>query len=141
MRVRALHDDFLKCGYNEVGLPYALAHKYPNAGQRWCWQYIFPAKDVSTDPRTGARRRHHTHKSMLQRAMKKALGLAGIPKPVSCHTLRHCFATHRLEAGADIRTVQELLGHKDVKTMMIYTHVMKKSGIDVCSPLDRDEIQ
>ncbi|MEW5818160.1 MAG: integron integrase [Spirochaetota bacterium] len=136
VRVKALHDDFLGRGYGDVELPYALMRKYPNAGREWGWQYVFPAKSVSTDPRTGVRRRHHIHESVLQRAVRNAARLAGICKPMGCHTLRHCFATHLLESGTDIRTVQELLGHSDVKTTMIYTHVMKKPGIGVRSPLD-----
>ena len=136
VRVRALHEDFLRRGYGDVELPYALIRKYPNAGQEWAWQYVFPARNISTDPRTGTRRRHHIHESVLQRAVKRAVTLSGIAKSVGCHTMRHCFATHLLESGTDIRTVQELLGHKDVKTTMIYTHVMKKPGIDVRSPLD-----
>jgi len=136
VRVKALHDDFLQRGYGEVELPYALVRKYPNAGREWAWQYVFPAKNISTDPRTGARRRHHIHESVLQRAVKHAVRLSGIPKHGGCHTMRHCFATHLLESGVDIRTVQELLGHKDVKTTMIYTHVMQKPGIDIRSPLD-----
>ncbi len=136
VRVRALHEDFLRRGYGDVELPYALIRKYPNAGREWPWQYVFPARNISTDPRTGARRRHHIHESVLQRAVKRAVTLSGIAKSVGCHTMRHCFATHLLESGTDIRTVQELLGHKDVKTTMIYTHVMKKPGIDVRSPLD-----
>ena len=113
-----------------------MSRKYPNAGSEWAWQYVFPARNISTDPRTGARRRHHVHESVVQRAVRKAASLAGIAKPVGPHTFRHCFATHLLESGTDIRTVQELLGHKDVKTTMIYTHVMQKPGIDVHSPLD-----
>ena len=135
-RVKALHEDFSKRGYGGVELPYALMRKYPNAGKEWGWQYVFPARSISTDPRSGARRRHHVHESAVQRAVKKAVELAGIAKPVGCHTFRHCFATHLLESGTDIRTVQELLGHSDVKTTMIYTHVMQKPGITVRSPLD-----
>ena len=136
VRVRALHEDFLRRGYGDVELPYALIRKYPNAGQEWAWQYVFPARNISTDPRTGTRRRHHIHESVLQRAVKRAVTLSGIAKSVGCHTMRHCFAAHLLESGTDIRTVQELLGHKDVKTTMIYTHVMQKPGINVRSPLD-----
>jgi site-specific recombinase XerD len=102
----------------------------------WGWQYVFPAKNISTDPLSGARRRHHLHESVLQRAVKRAVRLSGITKHVGCHTFRHCFATHLLESGVDIRTVQELLGHSDVRTTMIYTHVMQKPGIGVRSPLD-----
>ena len=136
IRVKSLHNDFLKRGYGEVELPYALSKKYPNAKYEWGWQYVFPAKNISTDPRTGARRRHHIHESVLQRAVKRAVRLSGITKHVGCHTFRHCFATHLLESGVDIRTVQELLGHSDVRTTMIYTHVMQKPGIGVISPLD-----
>ena len=134
--VKSLHNDFLRKGYGEVELPYALSRKYPNAGWEWCWQYVFPAKSVSKDPRSGAVRRHHIHESVLQRAVKKAVRLSGIPKHIKCHTMRHCFATHLLEDGVDIRTVQELMGHKDIKTTMIYTHVMQKPGMDIKSPLD-----
>ena len=136
VRIEVLHEYYLKSGYGDVELPYALQRKYPSAGLEWGWQYVFPAQSVSTDPRSGARRRHHIHESALQRAVKRAVKLSGMAKPVGCHTMRHCFATHLLESGTDIRTVQELLGHKDVKTTMIYTHVMKKPGIDVRSPLD-----
>jgi integron integrase len=136
VRIKALHEYCLKNGYGDVELPFALIHKYPNAAQQWGWQYVFPARNISSDPRKGARRRHHIHESVLQRAVKKAVKLSGIAKPAGCHTMRHCFATHLLESGTDIRTVQELLGHNDVKTTMIYTHVMKKPGIDVRSPLD-----
>ena len=136
IRVQTLYEDFSKCGYGDIELPYALIRKYPNAGKEWVWQHVFPARNISTDPRAGARRRHHIHESVMQRAMKKAVSLAGIAKPVGCHMMRHCFATHLLESGTDIRTVQELLGHNDVKTTMIYTHVMQKPGITVRSPLD-----
>lgn len=136
IRAKSLHNDFLKRGYGEVELPYALSKKYPNAKYEWGWQYVFPARNISTDPRTGARRRHHIHESVLQRAVKRAVRLSGITKHVGCHTFRHCFATHLLESGVDIRTVQELLGHSDVRTTMIYTHVMQKPGIGVISPLD-----
>ena len=136
IRVKSLHNDFLNRGYGEVELPYALSKKYPNAKYERGWQYVFAAKNISTDPRTGARRRHHIHESVLQRAVKRAVRLSGITKHVGCHTFRHCFTTHLLESGVDIRTVQELLGHSDVRTTMIYTHVMQKPGIGVRSPLD-----
>lgn len=135
-RMKALHQVFLKRGHGEVELPYALERKYPNAKHEWRWQYVFPAKNVSTDPRSGTRRRHHVHESTLQRAVKEAVRLAGINKHAGCHTFRHSFATHLLESGSDIRTVQELLGHKDVKTTMVYTHVMNRPGIHVKSPAD-----
>ncbi len=136
IRVKALHKDFLCRGYGEVELPYALARKYPNAKYEWSWQYVFPAKNVSIDLRSKVRRRHHIHESSLQKAVKNAVRLSGISKNVRCHTFRHCFATHLLETGVDIHTVQELLGHSNVSTTMIYTHVMKKPGIDIKSPLD-----
>jgi integron integrase len=135
-RVQMLHQQDLADGYGAVYLPFALERKYPNAHQEWCWQYIFPAKRRSQDPRTGVTRRHHIHESTLQKAVRKAARLAGIAKPINCHTFRHSFATHLLESGYDIRTVQELLGHKDVRTTMIYTHVLNRGGMAVRSPLD-----
>ena len=135
-RVKLLHQDDLAKGYGRVYLPYALERKYPNANREWGWQYVFPSKSLSKDPRSGIVRRHHINESTLQKAVKNAARLAGIEKSVSCHTFRHSFATHLLEAGYDIRTVQELLGHMDVSTTMIYTHVLKKGGKAVKSPLD-----
>lgn len=119
-----------------VCLPNALEKKYPNAGKEWGWQWVFPARELSVDPRTGIRRRHHTHEQALQRAIKRAAQAAGIAKPATTHSLRHSFATHLLKAGYDIRTVQELLGHADVATTMIYTHVLNRGGRGVRSPLD-----
>ena len=136
IQVKQIHQDDLAQGYGEVYLPYALDRKYPNAAKEWIWQYVFPAKQRSVDPRSGAVRRHHLDEGYLQRSLKKAAQNAGIAKKVSCHTLRHSFATHLLQNGYDIRTVQELLGHKDVKTTMIYTHVLNKGGLGVRSPLD-----
>ncbi len=134
--VRLLHEEDLARGYGAVYLPYALERKYPNAGREWIWQYVFPASKLSKDPRSGEVRRHHIHESSLQKAVRKAAQLAGLPKRVTCHTFRHSFATHLLEAGYDIRTVQELLGHKDVRTTMIYTHVLNRGRLAVRSPLD-----
>jgi len=135
-RVKLLHQSDLTAGGGEVYLPYALARKYPQAPKEWGWQYVFPALNLSRDPRSGKMRRHHASETSLQRAVKEALRLAGIVKPASCHSLRHSFATRLLESGYDIRTVQELLGHKDVATTQIYTHVMQKPGLGVRSPLD-----
>jgi integron integrase len=135
-RVKALHDGDLAAGRGRVALPGALRGKYPNAAAEWAWQWVFPATRFYVDRETGERRRHHLHESVVQRAVKEAARAAGIPRPATCHSLRHSFATHLLEAGYDIRTIQELLGHRDVSTTMIYTHVLNQGGRGVRSPLD-----
>jgi integron integrase len=135
-KARTLHDRDLAQGFGEVFLPDALARKWPNAAREWIWQYLFPSARLSVDPQSGQTLRHHLHENSLQKAVKAAAQQAGLTKKVNCHSLRHSFATHLLESGYDIRTVQELLGHADVSTTMIYTHVLNRGGQGVRSPLD-----
>jgi integron integrase len=135
-RVKLIHQQDLAAGLGTVYLPYALARKYPNAEREWNWQYVFPSRDISDDPRSGIRRRHHIDQSVVNKAIKQAAQRAGIAKKVSAHTFRHSFATHLLQRGTDIRTIQSLLGHKDVQTTMIYTHILKLGGEGVISPLE-----
>lgn len=135
-QVKQLHVQDLERGGGTVYLPFALERKYPNANTEWGWQYVFPSRTLSADPRSGVTRRHHVDPSSLQKAVKDAVRAAGLAKPATCHSFRHSFATHLLESGYDIRTVQELLGHADVKTTMIYTHVLNRGPLSVRSPLD-----
>jgi integron integrase len=135
-RVKLTHDEDLRSGCGEVYLPGALSRKYPNAITEWAWQYVFPARSLSKDPRSGKVRRHHVDEATVHRAIKVAVARVGVAKQVSSHTFRHSFATHALQRGADIRTVQEHLGHEDVSTTMIYTHVLRVGGSGMKSPLD-----
>ena len=133
---RAVHEGDLRDGYGSVWLPDAIGRKFPNAGKSWQWQWVFPATSRWRNEKSGQQGRHHLHESVVQRAVHRAAGEAGMTKRVTCHTFRHSFATHLLERGQDIRTVQELLGHRDVATTMIYTHVLRLGASGVRSPLD-----
>jgi integron integrase len=135
-RVHSLHRQDRAAGAGWVELPAALGRKYPNAGREWAWQWVFPGKGIVTDRETGERRRHHLHQTTIQRAFREAARLSGVPKAAHCHTLRHSFATELLRSNYDIRTVQELLGHKDVRVTMTYLHVLNRGGLGVRSPID-----
>jgi len=135
-RVQLIHEKDLPEGFGAVYLPFALARKYPNGATEWSWQYVFPSKKLAEDPRSGVMRRHHVDQSVVNKAIKRAVRTAGIVKKVSAHTFRHSFATHLLQRGTDIRTIQSLLGHRDLQTTMIYTHVLKQGGEGVVSPLE-----
>ena len=134
--VKTLHQQDLAQGHGETYLPHALARKHPNAAQEWGWQYVFPARNLSVDPRSGITRRHRVDPSVINKAIKVAVRRAGLTKQISAHTFRHSFATHLLQRGTDIRTIQQLLGHNDVATTMIYTHLLQQGGLGVPSPLD-----
>ncbi|PHS70129.1 MAG: integrase, partial [Cycloclasticus sp.] len=135
-KVKLMHDKDLVKGYGSVYLPYALSKKYPNADKAFSWQYVFPSRNIATDPRSSAQRRHHIDQSVVNKAIKRAVNQCGIVKKVSAHTFRHSFATHLLQTGTDIRTIQALLGHADLQTTMIYTHVLRQGGQGVKSPFD-----
>ncbi len=135
-RIKAIHTQDLAAGHGEVYLPNSLARKYPNASAEWGWQYVFPARNISVDPRSNKKRRHHVDPSAINKSIKVAVKKIGLTKKISAHTFRHCFATHLLQRGTDIRTIQALLGHNDVSTTMIYTHVLQQGGHGVESPLD-----